>query len=442
MSKQGNGWLFASALLVSLGSVPSCANEITLGIPELFRRIEGENLQVKASETTVALARDRQRIARTARLPTVTASWTPTYLGDAKVLDKDFDEKTTVAMPHFGNTFSLSGSQLLYKGGMVSKSIERSDKEREVADLSRRKTVQDLQITALNAYLELFRMRNQSRALEENIRTASLRLENIRKMQKEGMVTENDVLRAQMQISGIRIRQEEVATGMSIANEQLRQMLRYPAGTSIVPDSSILDQTRLSHSESEWKDISRQGNPGIEINRKQIEIGEIGVSQAWGRYAPTVALIAGIEAKKPITTRLPVVDMYSRGWYAGFNLTYELSSLYTSHQQVSLAKASVAQLRLQSQVQQEQVDLEVSSAFRRLEEARAKVKLLEADLANASENQRILERKYLAGLTLFVDLQDADNLKLSSELQMISARTGVIQAQARLQHLSGNFQTP
>jgi hypothetical protein len=43
---------------------------------------------------------------------------------------------------------------------------------------------------------------------------------------------------------------------------------------------------------------------------------------------PTVAGFGGYTLQRPITTRNPVLDMYSGGWQTGVSLSYNIDNLY------------------------------------------------------------------------------------------------------------------
>jgi hypothetical protein len=68
------------------------------------------------------------------KLPNITAT-SQFYLGDAVAIDKDFSNSTNVPMPHYGSSYAVQATQLIFKGGLVNKSIEMAGLREQLSKL-------------------------------------------------------------------------------------------------------------------------------------------------------------------------------------------------------------------------------------------------------------------------------------------------------------------
>ena len=82
-------YLFTVFVLLSVSSLQGQTPR-SMTIEELFRLADTQNSDIGAAGQAVDVARQQEKIARTARLPQISASLTLSYLGDGTILDRDF----------------------------------------------------------------------------------------------------------------------------------------------------------------------------------------------------------------------------------------------------------------------------------------------------------------------------------------------------------------
>ena len=132
-----------------------------ISIPELFKMAETNNQQLKISRIGMTAAGQRLDVVKTQRNPVLTAAATASYIGDVTVFNNDFSGKTTVPMPHFGNSFALQASQTVFKGGTIKNNIAIAGLQEQLAGLAYEKNSLDVKILLAGNYFDLFKMYNQ-----------------------------------------------------------------------------------------------------------------------------------------------------------------------------------------------------------------------------------------------------------------------------------------
>jgi outer membrane protein len=410
-----------------------------LTIDELFTLAEENSQQLQLSRAGIEIANQRREVAKTQKRPNLSANLTGSYIGNARILDTEFKEVANVDMPHFGNSFAVQASQVIFKGGAINNGIEAAALNQEVAQLTFEKNRADIKLLLVGRYADTYRLLNQREAYQRNIDLAKLRLQNIQNLYREGMLTRNDVIRSELQITNLNMALQEVSNNLAIANQQLTQIVGLPAGTFIVPDSSFIQtlpqvqnyDTYLAQAFNNFPDI-KAGEVNTEIAQKNLEIAK-------AERLPTVSLQAGNSTVRPITSSNPVVDMYSQGWNAGVGINFNISSLYNAKHTIGVAKAQALQQQELLTLQRQNLENEVNSAFIKHNEARERSKSFEQGVHLANENYRIVEKKYLANLALLADMLDATNAKLDAELQKANADANIMYTYYQLERLAGNL---
>jgi len=151
--------------------------------------------QLKVSAKNIDIARQNTEVAKLQKLPSVTASTSQFYLGNAVAIDKDFSSTTKIEMPHYGSSYAVQATQLIFKGGLVNRSVELAGLREQLSELDFEKNRQDIKFLVISNYLDVYKIVNQQEVFQNNKKLAQARLKNIQKFYQQGMVTRNEVIR-------------------------------------------------------------------------------------------------------------------------------------------------------------------------------------------------------------------------------------------------------
>lgn len=128
----------------------------TLSIDELFRLADENSKSIRLHSLAVDEAEQGIKVARNQRLPSINASLEFKYIGDGYMTDRNFSNGVHADMPHYGNSFVLKASQVVYAGGAITRSIERSRLQKHAMELEYQNNRQDIRFLLLGYYLDLF----------------------------------------------------------------------------------------------------------------------------------------------------------------------------------------------------------------------------------------------------------------------------------------------
>ena len=412
--------------------------ERTITIKELFELTKENHPNLKVSITDIAIAKQDVEVAKNAQLPTLNAALQGYYLGDAHIIDKDFSNSTRVDMPHFGNTFSIDASQLIWKGGMVKNGIKAQSLKEELTELNYQSNEQSIKLLVLGYYLDLYQLLNQKSVYQQNIQLAEQRLQNINKFYNQGMVTRNDVIRGELQLSNLKLALQVVENNRQILNKQLTTALGLSENTQIVPDETILSNVPKALLMEDYRAFA-QNHPTILMTKKAVDIYETSEKITRAEMMPSLSAFAGNQLARPITTSTPALDMYTNGWSAGLSLNFNIDALYKTPKKIKQVRFEKDKAIAQANEAEQMIDVAVNAAYIKYNEAVTQNNTLETNKELSDENYRIMNSKYNNQLAILLDLIDASNQKLDAELQFANSEISIVYAYYKLLKESGNL---
>lgn len=262
--------------------------ETKLTIDEVFELTMHNNQALKLTRGTVESAAEKEKSVRQSQLPNINLSLSAFYLGNATIYDKDLSNRTTVDMPHIGNSLIVQANQIIYRGGAISKGIEIASLQKQIAELDLEKNRQGIGLLVSGYYLEILRWQHQKTVFESNIELSAIRLHNIEKMYEQGLVTNNDVIRTKLLISNLEQTLLQVNNTLEILNTQLVVACGLTPGTKIKTDEALLASIPQSSNIENYMDIALQNHTDIQRAKKGIEIAEKSLKTAKSDRRPTV----------------------------------------------------------------------------------------------------------------------------------------------------------
>lgn len=410
----------------------------TLSIPELFDLVKKNHPNLKVSAADIQIAEQNIAVAKNQMLPEISTGLQASYLGDSYIIDKDFSNSKRVELPHFGNKFSVEARQLIWKGGVVRNAIEIQNQTKELSELSYEDNELNIKLLSLGYYLDLFKLYNQEKVYLKNIDLAKQRLENINKFYEQGMVTRNDLIRGELQLSNLNLALQVVQNNQKILNKQLTVALGLDESVVIIPDESILDsKAQLVEVEDYKNDL--QNHPLVRQTQKAIDVYEVSEKISKSEMLPSLSAFAGNTLQRPITTTSPAMDMYNNGWSAGLSLNFNIDALFTAPKKIKLNRLEKQKAIDQANEVSQILDIAVTAAYIKYNESLTQNSTLKVNKDLSEENYRIMESKYNNQLAILLDFIDVSNAKLDAELQYANSEINIVFAYHKLLKEAGTL---
>jgi len=411
-----------------------------LGIDELFDKGIQNSLSIQSSRLRLQTSEDKLILAKNRRLPDIQASGQFGYVGRSTVLDNDLSFLSHPKSPDWKQNYQVIAVQPLYQGGRIKNNIKKADLEKEIAELSLSRDKSDLKLWLVGKYLDLYNLYKELETYNLNIDQAKIRLHDIRKMKEEGMITSNDVLRSEIQLTDYELSYKQINNNISIVSQQLAIALGMDEDLIFEPDSTLLNsRPEVDNTIEGFVQTAYQNYPGIRIARTNIDLAKNNLAIAKADYLPGLSLQAGNTFQRPVPNSSPVQDLYINSWGITLNLTYHISALFDRKHALSIARTHINLQELAEEQEKQNIRTEIKAAYLKHQEALDRVNVLESSLRQANENYRIVNTKYFNQLAILTDLLDANTVQLNAQLQLTAAKTNVLYTYYQLLNICGKL---
>jgi outer membrane protein len=420
--------IFTAGLLsycVSLYGQDSLKNKV-MTIQTAWNMALRNSTQLKIIAKNVEEAHQQTEIEKLNKLPAISTGLDYAYLSNINVWTPTFSKHTVEDFHHQYTQFSTTAAETVFKGDEVKNTILRSTFQEQVAALTLGQNIDEIKLLVAAKYLDIFGLINQRQVYLNNIKLAQNRLKNVLAMQKQGMVTQNDVLRTQLTISDYKLSLVKVNDNISIYNKQMNMVIGLPDTVLMVPDSNLLHSHLRDDGLDSFLKISQTESHELKIAAVNNRIAETNIKLAGSDRYPEIYLFSANNLQRPFTTSIPAYDIFYNIWQAGIGIRYNISSIYQSPRKIKAGKLQLEESIQNETLTRQNLDVNVNAAYIQYHEAIYELQTDEHDLGSAEENYRIVEKKYFNQLALLTDMIDAANTKIEAELKVTNAQINMM----------------
>ena len=413
------------------------ADSLELSVEQLFEWGMEHSLQLEADRLQERMAGERAQTARKNLLPDIEVGLRGAVVGQPVVWQRGLSDPIRPETPDWSQNYAIDFTQPLYEGGRLKYAIRQADLQKHVAGLQSATDRADLKLSLLQQYLNLFSLYKQHLVLKRNIDESERRLVDIRRMKREGLITNNDVLRSEMQLTDNRLSLRQTENDISLVSRQLDILLGLDEELLLCPDTTLLQRVLTPEPCDDYIRQAYAAAPAMLLLKKQTELAQNDVRLVRADNRPRLSLYASNTLARPVSRTMD--DLYNNTWNLGLSLSYSLSSLYRNKHRLNEARQAVELRRNAEELKRQEIRMTVNNAYLRHQEAVERVDALKLSVKQAEENYRIMRNRYLNQLAILTDLLDADNLRLNAELQLTTARTQVIYTYYELLRAAGKL---
>jgi outer membrane protein len=410
-----------------------------LTLPQVVTLAVNNSVQLKVGDKNTELARQKIEINKLYKLPTIYSSGIYGYISNADIWSPSFSDHETGHIPHQEVNLSVLAAEVIFKGGEISNTLKQSSLEEQVAALAQEKNTEDIKFLVVAQYLDIFRYTNLRQVYVNNAILAEHRLANILSLEKQGLVTQNDVLRTKLTLSDFQLAILKTDNTIAILNKQLNMVTGRSDSARLVPDSTLLTYQVPDRNLASFIEQGYQENHELKIAATENRIAETNIKILGSDRYPQISLFSGSSLQRPFLFNIPAIDLYYNIWQAGISVTYNISSIYQSPRKIRAGKIALEQSLQEEILKKQNMEVDVGSRYIKYTEAKDELRTCRNDLKSAEENYRIVEKKYFNQLALLTDLIDATSTKIEAETKVTNAEINTVYSYFLLQKAIGNF---
>jgi outer membrane protein TolC len=302
----------------------------------------------------------------------------------------------------------------------------------DIANIRREVARRDTAYRVVESYYHLIQGQRLVEVASASVEQLQAQLKQSNSFHTNGVVSQDDVLRAQLAVANAEQRLIQTRSRVSLEQARLGVLVGLPDVTidpqPIAPDlqkpreAMTLDQA-LKAAEAARIEL-------VEVD-KRIEQAGKEVKVAWARLAPQVNIVGAYihnEGSQFVQTNSA---------YVGAQASWDVWDWGTNTSAVSEAKVRAHQALTARTRISDQIRLEVRRAFLELNAASEAMVVAQASVASAEENFRLVKKRYEASAATSFDVIDAEGLLTQSRGQMQTALYDQLVARAALRRAMG-----
>lgn len=301
----------------------------------------------------------------------------------------------------------------LFSGFKLKNAVNAQQNNLQATTLDAASTHEKIALQAISLYLNLYKAQQMVNVVKENLKSAQQRVKDFNAMEENGLLARNDLLKAQLQESNINVTLQEAKKNVRILNYRLAIFLKLPENSTF----AIPEETFSVAPSSEEIEIQRADIEALEYRK---EASKNNIKMAKAAYYPSIALLGGYAA-------LDINDVFTvkNAINVGVGISYDLSDIFKSKNDVKLAKHRAEELKYNITKAKDQVKIQVKNAKEEYELALKKFEVYTKSQEQAEENYRIVKDKYDNGLVDTNDLLEADVDQLQSKINKTNAQADI-----------------
>jgi|WetSurMetagenome_2_1015567.scaffolds.fasta_scaffold21443_2 outer membrane protein len=409
---------------------------------------------LRTSQFKVDVADAKSSEANTYRLPSLKFNGTYTRLSkvDPTMLsfpgygtnDPVTNHVTLIPVPvQFGanlvNSYGLKGTiqQPLYTGGKISGAANAAEYISDATKEDYKKDKAEVQYNIKAAYWNLFRANEFKKFIDENVNQIKSHAKDAENLMKQGMLTSNDLMKVQVQLSDALVRQIDATNNVKLAMYALNNTLGLPLQTEIELASTIQIDER------KWDNVDQlivnafEKRPEVLGMNARVKAGESGLTSARGGWWPQIYLIGNYNYMRPNQRIFPTVDQFKDTWDVTLSLSFDIWNWWQTGYQANQAQAQLAQAEEGVSMMKDGVMLEVTQSYLGVNQFKERKAVAEQGVKQAEENYRVMDDKYKLGMALNSELLDAEVMLLQAKLNLTQSLVDYELSIARLSKAIG-----
>jgi len=270
------------------------------------------------------------------------------------------------------------------------------------------------------------------KVLDETVDQAKAHLNDARNLLKVGMLTDNDILKLEVQLSDVLFKQTDADNAAQLSSVALNSVLSIPLDTQIEIASAPNVVTSNYTGLDKLVEVAFDKRPELKSADYRIKASEASVTAAQSSWYPQISLIADYQYSRPNARIFPSVDEFKGTWDAGVNVSLNVWNWLTTAHQTDQAKAQLSQSIDAFGTIKDNITLEVTQDYLNFNQAKKKIEISELGQKQAQENMRVTEEKFRSGMALSSDVVDAEAALITAKVNYSNSVVDFELAKARL----------
>ncbi len=375
------------------------------------------NYQLRIAMQEKVKARGKISEAYSDAYPHLDLTGNYTHLG--KLTTAEFAGETFTLGTEDAYVYDLSLKQAIYRGGKTGTAIRIAELYSNLADETYLDVEQLTIFSAKKSYFDVLLSKEFYTVTEESLKLAEDHLDYVKKHVEQGIMSNYDLLRAQVQYSNEKAQFLKAKNAYKISQTNFLRVLGLPLDTEFEL-TDRLEHKKITPDFDKALATALEMRPAIKEIDLKLSMQKQNIRIVKGDRLPSVYLSGTWEAGNASRFSFGGEE-YEGGWYAGVLLEMPIFDGFKVKSKLKQEYAALQQFELQKQDLEKEIELEIKQAILNLQDAEEFVESQRQNVDQAREGLRQTEKRFENGLATELDV-------LQSRTSLTIARSNYAQA--------------
>ncbi len=320
------------------------------------------------------------------------------------------------------NSYDLgfSVSQVIYNQ-KVNTAIQIANEYSEYSKFGEKTTRQQLINSVKKAFYNVLLMQELLVVSNQNYGVAKANLDNVAAMYRQGVVSEYDFLRSEVQVANVQPYVIQTENGLELAKNYLKNLLALDLTQPIKLIGEFSFEEISSNMIDQLSAEAINNNPLVNQLKVQSSLLGKNIAIQQSDYFPTLALFGQYQFQSQDNTFKFKDYNWAKTFYVGLQLSYTLFDGFSRGARIEQAVIDKQKVDLSRMKLEEGLKIQILQAKMKMEEAKKRISAQEKSLQQAEKALKIAQSRYKNGVGTQLELID-------TQAALTMAKTNYVQA--------------
>jgi outer membrane protein TolC len=384
------------------------------------KRALENNGNIRSAEFEVGSAQHKVLSVKTERLPSVefSGSYTRSSAIEPFSITMPTGQRLDI-FPSIEDNYglNLTVKQPVFTGKRISSNIEIAQNIFNAKENSLAEVKNNIRFAVKNYFWKLAQAIESENVVNESIEMVKTHLKDVINLRENGMASENDVKRVEVQLSNMELLKASIEKGINLNRSVLCKLMNIPLNSQFDLDYDLLFP-EFNYDFNAVLNSAFKDRPLLNSMRSMLRSAEAGKEMVRSSFFPSVYLLGNYNYAKPNRNIFPIKDRWKDTWNAGVMVQFTLWKWGKRKMDYEAADNDYKKLQSDLENLQSDIELDIKRIFLEIDESVKRYKVSNKMVEQAEENYRISKDKYSSGLLLNSELLDAEVDLLKSKLEV------------------------
>ncbi|RYE17346.1 MAG: TolC family protein [Sphingobacteriales bacterium] len=413
--------VIGTLLALILTAATANAQQKVITLNEAIQLGVANSKDLKLSGAKIEQAVEQYNQAKDEALPTGSASF---GFNRAQIPANrlEFGEES-LSLPKSANAYLgiLSLNQVIFAGNKLKYARQSTELLTQVSRLDETRDRTQIVYNIINSYYNLYKVLQGIKVVNQNVATLDQQIKQSQRFFDQGIVTKNDVLQFQLQKANVQLNGIDLENNRRIVNYNLNIVLGLPETTQLQIEQ-VTEADKPLGLLASYIDTALTDRAELKQADLQAQVADKNISSIKANTLPNLSAAASAYYVDVSANPLPKSGNFITPISLGLTASWNFGALWTNKHKVAEAKIERTQADISKSITTDRIKNEVNQNYQNYLAALDKIKLLQTAIAQAGENNKILESKYRSNIASAVERADSQTLLYQAQINLELAK--------------------